>query len=90
MQCLQVQRAVDPSVEMSSSEVSSHFQAVVTATATNRNSMLQDLEAARRTEIDFLNGWVRREGEERGIDVARCRELEETVKRLEAEVVLDR
>ena len=80
-----MQRAVDPSVEISFEEASSHFRAVVAATAGNRNSMLQDLEAGRRTEIDFLNGWVRREGEERGIDVARCRELEETVKRLEAE-----
>ena len=75
-----MQRAVDPSVEVSFAEVLSHFHAVVNATSTNRNSMLQDLEAGRRTEIDFLNGWIRSTGEDMGINVERCRELEALVK----------
>lgn len=40
---------------------------VALATASNRSSMLSDLEQGRRTEIDSINGAVVRMGRERGI-----------------------
>lgn len=41
---------------------------VIPRSAPHRSSMLQDLEAGRRTEIDFLNGAVVRMGEAAGVD----------------------
>lgn len=40
---------------------------VLPKAAAHRSSMLQDVEAGRRTEIDYLNGAVVRMGQERGI-----------------------
>ncbi len=37
------------------------------ATRSNRSSMLQDIEARRKTEIDYINGAVARIGEENGV-----------------------
>ena len=37
-------------------------------TAENRSSMLQDMEAGRLTEIDYLNGWVAHKAKELGVD----------------------
>lgn len=44
-------------------ELVAAVQQVVRATAGNRCSMLQDLQAGQRTEIDFLSGFVCREGQ---------------------------
>jgi 2-dehydropantoate 2-reductase len=40
---------------------------IAEATAENKNSMLQDVENGRRTEIDFINGAIVRIGEETGV-----------------------
>jgi len=40
---------------------------VLPKAAAHRSSMLQDVEAGRRTEIDYLNGAVVRMGQGRGI-----------------------
>ncbi len=42
-------------------------KAVASATGSNRSSMLQDLDRGRRTEIDFINGAVVREGVAAGV-----------------------
>ncbi len=60
---------------------------VLPKAAAHRSSMLQDVEAGRRTEIDYLNGAVVRMGEARGIatpandavaNLVRAREAQET------------
>jgi 2-dehydropantoate 2-reductase len=40
---------------------------IAEATAANKNSMLQDIEKGKRTEIDFINGAIARIGKEIGI-----------------------
>jgi 2-dehydropantoate 2-reductase len=44
-----------------------HARSVARVTATNRNSMLQDVENGRRTEIDAINGAIARHGREVGV-----------------------
>ena len=53
-------------------------------TAENRSSMLQDIEAGRLTEIDYLNGWVSSKAQEMGLDAAMNAELAALIKAKEA------
>jgi 2-dehydropantoate 2-reductase len=48
-----------------------------------RPSMGQDMQKGRRTEIEFLNGFVVREGEKLGISCAANAALTDLVKRVE-------
>lgn len=57
---------------------------VVTSTADNRSSMLQDVRAGRRTEIDYLNGYIVRLGEEKGVAVPANRDLYDRILSLDA------
>ena len=41
---------------------------VIAATANNRSSMLQDIENGRRTEIDYITGFLLRVADQHGID----------------------
>jgi 2-dehydropantoate 2-reductase len=52
-------------------------------TARNTSSMLQDVRAGRRTEIDWINGAVVRRAERHGLAVPRHRQLAEMVRFLE-------
>ncbi|KAG2442987.1 hypothetical protein HXX76_003060 [Chlamydomonas incerta] len=45
--------------------------AVAEATAANRCSMLADVDAGRRTEVDYLTGWVLAAAAARGLDAGR-------------------
>ncbi len=57
---------------------------VCEGTAANVNSMLQDIFAGRRTEIDFINGAISREGDRLGIPVPVNETLALLIKSLEA------
>ncbi len=65
------------------------FQAAE-ATATNLNSMLQDLWAGRRTELEWLNGYIVREGTRLGIATPVNQTLVSLVTYLEEKNVLKR
>lgn len=59
-------------------------EAVCEATATNVSSMLQDILRKKRTEIDFINGVIVRQGQELGIAVPVNAILVDLVKTIEA------
>lgn len=52
---------------------------VAEITAKNTSSMLQDVRAGRPTEIDYINGYVVRRGEELGIDCNNNKRLSDLV-----------
>ncbi len=54
------------------------------ATAENVSSMRQDVEAGRRTEIEFLGGAILTRAEHHGVDVPETRRVTEAVRRLDA------
>ena len=54
--------------------------AVIRGTADNRSSMLQDLRAGRRTEIDYLTGYLVRLADELDIPVPMNLELLKEIK----------
>lgn len=56
-------------VTIETGEAERIFRTTAAATAENENSMLRDILAGRPTEIDFLNGYVARQGKEGGIPV---------------------
>jgi len=59
-------------------------EAVCEATATNVSSMLQDVLKKKRTEIDYINGVIVRQGQELGIPVPVNTILVDLVKTIEA------
>ncbi|MTD27120.1 2-dehydropantoate 2-reductase [Erwinia sorbitola] len=56
---------------------------VIRSTAGNTSSMLQDIRAQRRTEIDYINGYVIRRGRAQGISSPENSRLYEFIKRKE-------
>ncbi|MGE5308296.1 MAG: ketopantoate reductase family protein, partial [Deltaproteobacteria bacterium] len=59
-------------------------EAVCELTSTNVSSMLRDVLRKRRTEVDHINGYIVRQGEELGIPVPVNTVLRDLVKTLEA------
>jgi len=57
------------------------FDRVVRATASNRSSMLQDLERGRPTEIDSISGEILRVGRAHGLDLPATRAAVEAIRR---------
>lgn len=55
-------------------------EAICVETAQNRSSMLQDISAGRRTEIDYINGEIARRAGERGLEAPLCTMLAALVK----------
>ena len=70
-------------VELGAIDIEDYLKKVVTSTAENRVSMLQDLMAGRRTEIDVICGAVISKGEECGIPTPRNEVLLALVKAIE-------
>jgi 2-dehydropantoate 2-reductase len=58
-----------------SEEVTRDFERIVRATASNRSSMLQDLDRGRPTEIDAISGEILREAERHGLDLPATRAI---------------
>lgn len=76
--------AVAASLKIKVDDPSGKLLEITKATAANKNSMLQDVEAGKRTEIDFLNGAISRLGKENGVQTPRNDMLTALVKGLEA------
>ena len=53
---------------------------VATKTGANISSMLQDVRAGRRTEIDYINGYIVRQGKKLGISCVHNEKIVEMVK----------
>ena len=58
-------------VDMGELDLEDYLREVVTSTADNRVSMLQDLMAGRKTEVDALCGMVIKKGREAGVPTPR-------------------
>lgn len=58
------------------------IMAVVVATANNYSSMAQDVKYNRQTEIDFINGYIVREGKKLGFDMIENEKLWRSVNAL--------
>jgi 2-dehydropantoate 2-reductase len=54
-------------IRLSPEDIAAHAEGICQRTANNVNSMLQDVNRKRRTEIDAINGAVVREGEALGV-----------------------
>jgi 2-dehydropantoate 2-reductase len=67
-------------VPLSNRRALSALDEVVDATSANRSSMLQDVEAERRTEVDEIHGAVAERGERHRLDVPTNRTLAELLR----------
>jgi 2-dehydropantoate 2-reductase len=70
-------------IRLSYEEPLSHVKLVCEKTATNKSSMLQDIQNHRKTEIDRINGAVVLEGEKQGVATPVNRVLTQMVRYLE-------
>jgi 2-dehydropantoate 2-reductase len=68
----------------SDSALSALVEAVAEKTANNTSSMLQDIQAGRRTEIDYINGYLVSQGKRLGIPTTHHEAVYNMVKTLEA------
>ena len=57
-------------------------QEVIESTAANRSSMLQDVEAGRPTEIDYITGYLLRTAEDLNLDTPANRQIYREIKSL--------
>jgi len=61
--------------DFTSEEVTRDFERIARATASNRSSMLQDLDRGRPTEIDAISGEILREATRHGLDLPATRAI---------------
>jgi len=72
-------------IDLSPGDQLKHVYDVARATATNRSSMLQDVERGRRTEIDALNGAIVKLAKRLGLKVPVNETLTAAIRNLETE-----
>jgi 2-dehydropantoate 2-reductase len=70
--------------ELTAAALQTYVEKVVTDTAANKSSMLQDVLAQRQTEIDYLSGYVVRRGRSLGVECPANEELWKQVRSLTA------
>jgi 2-dehydropantoate 2-reductase len=80
----QEQQKVPVDEELTATSLQKYVEQVVTDTAVNKSSMLQDVLAQRQTEIDYLSGYVVRRGRVLGIECPANEELWKQVRSLTA------
>ncbi|MCI4344429.1 MAG: 2-dehydropantoate 2-reductase [Thermoplasmata archaeon] len=68
-------------IEFPRAEIERDLWRVVRRTAENRSSMLQDLDRAKRTEIDAISGAILRLGERHGLELPATRRIVERLRR---------
>ena len=61
-------RSRGSALQLSAEDLEDFVLQTVRETAENRSSMMQDVQAGRPTEIDFLNGWVSSKSQEMGME----------------------
>ena len=70
-------------IQVSTEELTNKIQQVCSATAENYSSMNRDIFYQRKTEIDFINGYIQQQAQKLGIAVPKNQMLLEQVKLLE-------
>ncbi len=74
--CQEVSKAAEANqISLPVSDQFAKVMEVINLTSENKSSMLQDVEAGRRTEIDEITGELIRRGEEKGVELPRNRVL---------------
>jgi len=79
----EIAKALHIKVEKNLAKYVEFTYSVCANTRSNRNSMLQDLDKGRKTEIDFINGQIVKYGMKLGIDTPVNAELTYKIKKLE-------
>lgn len=67
-----------------------YVNAVIASTAANTSSMLQDIRAQRRTEIDYITGYIIRRARAQGLSTPENNRLYEIIKRKEQDYERER
>jgi 2-dehydropantoate 2-reductase len=79
----EVARALNVQVDSTPTRYIEFTYAVCEKTKPNRNSMLQDLDRGRKTEVDFINGKIVEYGRKNGISTPINQELTQKIKNFE-------
>jgi len=78
----QVIPLLEPTWDFTHETLKETIMTVVIATAENYSSMAQDVKFKRQTEIDFINGFIVREGKKLGIDMTENEKLWNSINNL--------
>ena len=82
-ECIVVMAQLSPPFRIPYEEARRVVDEVIQLTAENKSSMLQDVLAGRQTEIEYINGYIVREGQRHRCDVRYNQALVEMVRKIE-------